>query len=66
MRFEPTAVLDGGLHHGLTADLSSHVAAAVVDGHRYVDTGRLHWHEQHGWLRWFRWQDVPQLVSLGR
>ncbi len=66
MRIEPNTVLDGGPHHGLTVDVSGHLVATVVDDHRYVDSGCLHWHEQHCWLRWFRWQDVPQLVSLGR
>ncbi len=57
MRNEPNTVLDGGPHHGLTADVSPHLVATVVDGHRYVDSGRLHWHEQHGWLRWFHWHE---------
>ncbi len=56
MRFEPNVVLDGGPCEGLTVDVSPHLFDTVVDGHRYVDTGRLHWHEQHGWLRCFRWQ----------
>ncbi len=66
MRNEPNTVLDGGPHEGLTVDVSLRLLATVVDGHRYVDTGHLHWHAQHGWLRWFGWQERARSRALDR
>lgn len=63
---EPDTVLDGGPHTGRTVDLRGNTTGYLLGGYRYVDSGQLHRHEQHGWVRWFRLAGEPGTGSLLR
>lgn len=58
------SVLDGAPHTGTVLDLSPCVREWMsADGATYRDTGHLHAHEQHEWVRWFRRVDLPSIEA---